>query len=82
MLEPIMHVLNTQRIVLASGSPRRKTILENIVIFFFCYTLLPYCIVLSLEFKGHINLASDRLYLYFTLFIGICLIKMTYECTF
>ena len=50
-----MHVLNTQRIVLASGSPRRKTILENIVIFFFCNTLLPYYIVLSLEFKGRIN---------------------------
>ncbi|KAK6172583.1 hypothetical protein SNE40_016210 [Patella caerulea] len=30
MLQPILHVLNTQRIVLASGSPRRKQILGNI----------------------------------------------------
>lgn len=30
MLQPLMHVLNAQRIVLASGSPRRKQILENI----------------------------------------------------
>ena len=30
MLQPFMHVLNAQRIVLASGSPRRKQILENI----------------------------------------------------
>ncbi|XP_067663391.1 probable bifunctional dTTP/UTP pyrophosphatase/methyltransferase protein [Haliotis asinina] len=30
MLQPIMHVLNTQRIILASGSPRRKQILQNI----------------------------------------------------
>ncbi|ELU04327.1 hypothetical protein CAPTEDRAFT_117136 [Capitella teleta] len=30
MLEPLMHRLATQRIVLASGSPRRKLILENI----------------------------------------------------
>ncbi|XP_071078733.1 probable bifunctional dTTP/UTP pyrophosphatase/methyltransferase protein [Haliotis cracherodii] len=30
MLQPIMHVLNVQRIILASGSPRRKQILQNI----------------------------------------------------
>ncbi|RUS92036.1 hypothetical protein EGW08_000249 [Elysia chlorotica] len=30
MLQPFMHILNAQRIVLASGSPRRKLILENI----------------------------------------------------
>ncbi|KAK7496533.1 hypothetical protein BaRGS_00012185 [Batillaria attramentaria] len=30
MLQPIMHVLNAQRIILASGSPRRKHILENV----------------------------------------------------
>ncbi|KAK7097031.1 probable bifunctional dTTP/UTP pyrophosphatase/methyltransferase protein [Littorina saxatilis] len=30
MLQPIMHVLSRQRIVLASGSPRRKQILENV----------------------------------------------------
>ncbi|XP_064609739.1 probable bifunctional dTTP/UTP pyrophosphatase/methyltransferase protein [Liolophura sinensis] len=30
MLQPIMHVLNAKKIVLASGSPRRKQILENI----------------------------------------------------
>ncbi|GFR61504.1 Maf protein [Elysia marginata] len=30
MLQPFIHVLNAQRIVLASGSPRRKQILENI----------------------------------------------------
>jgi len=31
MLQPIIKALNSQKIVLASGSPRRKTILENIV---------------------------------------------------
>ncbi|XP_064636014.1 dTTP/UTP pyrophosphatase-like [Lineus longissimus] len=30
MLQPIMHVLSKQRIILASSSPRRKEILENI----------------------------------------------------
>ncbi|XP_072039936.1 probable bifunctional dTTP/UTP pyrophosphatase/methyltransferase protein [Amphiura filiformis] len=30
MLQPILHKLSTQRIVLASGSPRRKQILANI----------------------------------------------------
>lgn len=31
MLQPILHQLKTQRIVLASGSPRRHEILRNIV---------------------------------------------------
>ncbi len=31
MLQPIEHVLSRQRVVLASGSPRRKQILENVV---------------------------------------------------
>lgn len=31
MLQPIIHNLNCKRIVLASSSPRRKQILENIV---------------------------------------------------
>ncbi|KAK2157444.1 hypothetical protein LSH36_191g02012 [Paralvinella palmiformis] len=30
MLQPLMHKLASQRIILASGSPRRKIILENI----------------------------------------------------
>ncbi|KAK3099936.1 hypothetical protein FSP39_012123 [Pinctada imbricata] len=30
MLQPVLHQLNSQRLVLASGSPRRKQILENI----------------------------------------------------
>ncbi|CAB3360370.1 Hypothetical predicted protein [Cloeon dipterum] len=30
MLEPFKHILQTQRIVLASGSPRRKEVLNNI----------------------------------------------------
>ncbi|XP_041357343.1 probable bifunctional dTTP/UTP pyrophosphatase/methyltransferase protein [Gigantopelta aegis] len=30
MLQPIMHILNTKQIILASGSPRRKQILQNI----------------------------------------------------
>jgi septum formation protein len=30
MLQPVMHILSSQRIVLASASPRRKQILENI----------------------------------------------------
>jgi len=33
MLEPYVHILATKRIVLASMSPRRKQILENIVCF-------------------------------------------------
>ena len=31
MIQPIVHILNAQRIVLASGSPRRKQILQNAV---------------------------------------------------
>ena len=30
MLQPFMHILNAQRVVLASSSPRRKQILQNI----------------------------------------------------
>ncbi|XP_076447050.1 putative bifunctional dTTP/UTP pyrophosphatase/methyltransferase protein [Babylonia areolata] len=30
MLQSIMHILNSQRVVLASGSPRRKQILQNV----------------------------------------------------
>ena len=32
MLEPIRHILSTKRIVIASGSPRRREILKNVVI--------------------------------------------------
>ena len=32
MLEPIRNILSTKRIVLASGSPRRREILKNVVI--------------------------------------------------
>jgi len=31
MLQPYVHILASKRIVLASASPRRKQILENIV---------------------------------------------------
>lgn len=31
MLEPIKHILNNQRIILASGSPRRQEILKSVV---------------------------------------------------
>ena len=31
MLQPIQHILSQQRIILASGSPRRRQILENVV---------------------------------------------------
>lgn len=36
MLQPILHQLNSTRIVLASSSPRRKQILGNIVRFLAC----------------------------------------------
>ena len=36
MLEPLKHLLNNKKIILASASPRRKEILEkNLVIKFF-----------------------------------------------
>lgn len=31
MLEPVKHILSTKRIILASGSPRRRELLHNIV---------------------------------------------------
>lgn len=31
MLQPVMHVLKQKNIILASGSPRRKELIENIV---------------------------------------------------
>lgn len=31
MLQPVMHILKQRQIILASGSPRRKELLENIV---------------------------------------------------
>jgi predicted house-cleaning NTP pyrophosphatase (Maf/HAM1 superfamily) len=35
MLEPIKHFLKAQRVILASGSPRRKDILErNLVLYY------------------------------------------------
>ncbi|XP_078325220.1 putative bifunctional dTTP/UTP pyrophosphatase/methyltransferase protein isoform X3 [Crassostrea virginica] len=39
MLQPILHHLNSTRIVLASSSPRRKQILENIVIIHHFHTV-------------------------------------------
>ena len=31
MLQPVMHILRQKNIILASGSPRRKELVENIV---------------------------------------------------
>lgn len=56
MLQPIIKQLNSKRIVLASSSPRRKELLQNIVCFYYNYSILyiEYILhtFLSFFFKG------------------------------
>jgi hypothetical protein len=42
MLEPLKHVLQAERIILASASPRRKEVLKNIVSLFFMDQVKPH----------------------------------------
>nr|XP_018902125.1 PREDICTED: N-acetylserotonin O-methyltransferase-like protein [Bemisia tabaci] len=59
MLEPILHLLNKQRIVLASGSPRRKEILSQVGLKFEVVTSkFPETLDLS-NYKTHADYAID-----------------------
>lgn len=51
MLQPFMHMLLEKRIVLASTSPRRKQILENIVIIMF-HSLVIVFVNLNVKFNA------------------------------
>lgn len=43
MLEPIKHILKAKKIILASGSPRRKEIFEKNIVTYFIITIFFEC---------------------------------------
>lgn len=52
MLEPLKHFLNSQKIILASGSSWRKTILEKNLVNYFLFDITFIKIIIQHIFKG------------------------------